>query len=99
MVTISLNSTATGLTLQTAATGGVIAKATAETWSGINAAGGVATYYRHVAPGDTGALSTTEARIQGSIAVIGADMNLTSTTLSNGATQSIDFYTLSMPTA
>lgn len=99
LTTISNNSTATGITFEAAAVGGVIAKKSSEIWSGVNAAGGVATYYRHIAPGDTGAASTTEARVQGTIAVAGADMNLTNTTLSAGATQTSDFYTLNLPTS
>lgn len=96
--TISNASTSDGLTMDTEAMGGVLAKASGEVWSGVNVAGGTATFYRHIAVGDTGAASTTQARVQGSIGVSGADMNLTSTTLSNGATQTIDFYTLNLPT-
>lgn len=99
--TISNNAGVTGLTLNGgtgAASGGVMGKTSTETWSGVNAASGVATFYRHVAPGDDGSLSTTQARIQGSIATSGADMNLTSTALSSGATQTINFYSVALPT-
>jgi hypothetical protein len=96
--TITNASTATGLTMDTAAVDGVLLKAPAEVWSGVNGAGGTATFYRHVAVGDTGVASTTQARVQGSIGIAGADMNLTSTTLANGATQTVDFYTLNLPT-
>lgn len=97
LCTVSLNSTGTGITFD-AATDGVLPKAAAEVWSGTNVAGGVARYFRHVAPGDTGALSTTQARIQGTIGVAGDDMNFSSTTLANGATQTIDYYNVVMPT-
>ena len=96
--TISNASTATGINLAAAASSGVITKLGTETWSGVNAAGGVAGYYRHVAPGDTGVLSTTEARLQGDIATAGVELNLSSTTLTNGATQTIDFYSVQLPT-
>jgi hypothetical protein len=99
LCTISNASTATGLTMEATAVDGILAKAPSEVWSGVNAAGGVAGYYRHVAVGDTGVLSTTQVRIQGTVAVAGADMNFTSTTLANGATQTIDFYTVSLPEA
>lgn len=98
LTTISNNSTATGLTFDAAASGGILSKAPAEVWSGLNVAGGVASFYRHAAPADTGALSTTEARIQGTCAVAGADMNLTNTTLANGATHTVDFYQVNLPT-
>lgn len=94
---VSNASSATGLTLGPA-TAGLIAKSAGEVWSGINVAGGVATFYRHVTPADTGALSTTEARVQGLIATSGAELNLTSVTLANGATQTIDFYSIALPT-
>lgn len=97
--TVSNNSTATGVTFDAAASAGVLAKAAVEVWSGLNVAGGIASFYRHVAPADTGALSLTEARIQGTCGVVGADMNLTNTTLSNGATHTVDFYQVNLPTA
>lgn len=96
---ISNNSTATGVTFEAVAIAGVLSKTAAEVWSGLNAASGVATFYRHVASTDTGAVSTTEARIQGSCAVAGGDMNLTNTTLSSGATHTLDFYQVNLPTA
>ena len=98
LTTLSVSSGGTGLTFAATAVAGALPKATAEVWSGVNAAGGVASFYRHVAVGDTGALSTTEARIQGTISVAGDDMNLTNTTLTGGATQTMDFYQLFLPT-
>lgn len=98
LCTISVSSGGTGLTMAAAAVDGAIPKNSGEVWSGVNAAGGVASYYRHVGAADTGALSTTEPRVQGQIANVGSDMNLTSTTLSSGATQTIDFYQLYLPT-
>lgn len=77
---------------------GVIQKTAAEVWQGTNVASGTATYYRHVAVGDTGAASTSEARVQGSIAVSGAELNLTSVVLANGAVQTLDFYSITLPT-
>ena len=98
LCTISNNNTATGLTFEAVAVGGALFKTAAEVWSGINAAGGVATFYRHVAVGDTGVLSTTQARVQGTISVIGDDMNLTSTTLINGSSQTLPSYAIYLPT-
>lgn len=99
ITTISISSGGTGINFDTAAAAGVLAKAVAETWSGVNGSTNVAGYYRHVAAGDTGALSTTQARIQGSVGTAGADLNLTSVSLVSGATQTIDFYTIAMPLA
>lgn len=97
IVTISVNSGGTGISMAAAAAAGVLAKA-AEVWSGVNAASLTATYFRHVAVGDDGTLSTTQARIQGTVGTAGADLNLSSTALTNGATQTIDFYNVALPT-
>ena len=95
---ITLNSTGTGINFDTAAAGGVLQKAPGEVWSGVNAATGTAAWYRHVAAGDDGTLSTTASRVQGLIGVAGADLNLSSVSLTSDATQSIDFYSLAWPT-
>ena len=98
LCTISNNSTGTGINMAAAAAAGVLEKLASETWSGVNAASGTATHYRHVAVGDTGALSTTEARLQGLVGTVGVEMNLSSTTLTSGATQTLDFYSVQLPT-
>lgn len=97
LCTITVSSGATGLSMAAAAAGGVLSKAT-ETWSGVNAASGTAAFYRHVAVADDGLLSTTQARIQGLIATAGSDMNLSSVALTSGATQTIDSYSVALPT-
>ena len=95
---ISDAGTGTGLNMGAAAVDGVLQKDAAQVWSGTNAASGIATFYRHVATGDDGSLSTTATRLQGSIAVVGAEINLTSTTLTSGAPQTINFYSVAKPT-
>lgn len=97
LCTISNNSTGTGINFDTSASGGVLSKAPAETWSGTNAATGTATYYRHIAVGDDGTLSTSQARIQGLVSTVGADMNLSSVSLTSGASQAIDYYSVTLP--
>ncbi len=92
LCTVSVSSGGTGVTFETTASGGVILKKSSETWSGVNAASGTATHYRLVAAGDTGASSTTEARIQGTVGTGGADMNLGSTSLTSAATFTINYF-------
>ena len=94
---VSVNSGVTGLTFGAAANG-TISKNGSEVWSGVNVASGTATFYRHVAPGDTGALSTTAPRIQGTVAIAGGELNLSSVALTSGATQTIDYYSVTLPT-
>lgn len=95
---VSLNSSGTGVTFEATAPGGVLTKTASETWSGVNTVSGTATHYRHVAAGDTGGVSSTEARLQGTVGTIGADMNLSSTVLTSGATQTIDYCVVTLPT-
>ena len=95
---ITLNSTGAGIKFDAAAAGGVLQKAPGEVWSGANVAGGVAAWYRHVAAGDGGTLSTTAPRVQGLVGVAGADLNLSSVSLVAGATQTVDYYSLAWPT-
>lgn len=99
LCTISNNATGTGIDFDTTAVAGVISKAPAETWSGSNVATGTATYFRHVAAGDDGTLSTTQARIQGNISTVGADLNLSSVALVSGASQTVDYYSVTVPAA
>lgn len=98
LCTISNNSTGTGINFDTAAVGATLSKAPAEVWSGVNVATGTATHYRHVAVGDDGTLSTTQSRIQGLVGTAGAELNLSSVNLTSGATQTIDYYSVTEPT-
>ena len=99
LCTISNASGGTGINFNAAAVSGILDKASAETWSGVNAATGTATYFRHVAVGDDGTLSTTQARIQGAIATVGSEMNLSAVALTSGATQTVDYYSVTLPAA
>lgn len=98
LCTISQSSGGTGINLAASAAAGVIQKLSSETWSGTNAATGTAGYFRHVAAGDTGVSSTTEKRVQGVVALAGGEINLASVALTSGATQTIDFYAIALPT-
>jgi hypothetical protein len=101
LCTITVNGGATGLSMAASATDGVLTKA-AEVWSGAIVATGVAGYYRFVSATDTGISSATEERIQGSVGLAGADLNLSNTSLVTNASlsaQTIDYYVISLPTA
>lgn len=98
LCTISLNGAGGGgLNFDTAASGGVITKAPAQTWSGTNVASGTAAWYRHVPTSATNNFSTTERRIQGTIGVAGQDLNFSSVNLTSGAVQTINHYTINLP--
>lgn len=93
LCTVSNNSTGTGITFEAAASAGVLAKKSTETWSGVNAATGTATFYRLVPATNTTTASTTEARIQGTVGTGGADMNLGTTALVSAATFTLNYFT------
>lgn len=79
---------------------GVISKAAAEVWEGeVRTAapnGYVATHWRLVKSDDTGASSTTQPRIQGTIGLGGTDMVVGNTTLVAAANFPVNFFTLSL---
>lgn len=79
-----------------AAVSGVLSKA-ADVWSGVAGATGTASYFRLVVNTDTGVLSTTEIRMQGTVGTSGADINMSSVSIVLGATQTVDTWDLTMP--
>ena len=98
LVTMTNNGGGTGLTFAAAAISGSITKTLAEVWSGTTIAAGTASFYRLVTPTDTGAASTTEARVQGVVGTSGADLNMTTVSLSNSTSYPIDAYSIALPT-
>jgi hypothetical protein len=80
------------------AVAGVISKEFGEVWSGINQNGGTAGWGRWYANTlDTGA-STTARRIDFACGVSGAELNMTSTSLTALATTTIDTVAITQPT-
>ncbi len=99
LLTITNNSTATGLTWEAAATGRAALKKSSETWSGVVASSGTAGYFRIVAAGDTGVLSTTEARLQGIVSnTASADLFFTNPAFTSGDTKSLAAFSVELPT-
>lgn len=81
------------------ATSGVLSKQT-NTWDGVAVATGTAGYFRYCAStSDSGATSTTLVRIQGAVATSGAELNMSSTSITSGATTTIDTFDITMPAA
>ena len=77
---------------------GVIAKAAGETWQGTGIAAGTAGWFRLSAnPTDDGSASTTLPRIDGSVGTSGADLNMSTPTMTVGATYTIDSYQFTLP--
>ena len=84
-----------------AASSGSISKASTQTWSGLAAATGTAGWFRLYGnaadEASTPAISTTLPRLDGSIAISGAQLNMSSTTITSGATTTIDTFTVTLP--
>ncbi len=99
LCTITDDAGANELEFDTAPSGGVLAKAPAQIWRGVNGASGLCSFYRLVTETDDGTSSTTQQRIQGLVAAAGADLNLSNPTLTAAASQTIDYYTVALPTA
>lgn len=97
LVTISDNGGVDGLDFEASAAAGILMKSSAQTWKGTNAASGTATFYRFVTAADDGTESTTQARVQGTVGLIGSDLNLSSTSLTAAAEQTIDYFAVAIP--
>ena len=77
---------------------GVVAKAVAQTWAGTALATGTAGWYRlFEAGGNPAILSTTESRIDGNISTSGANMNMSSTSVTIATVQTVSTFTVTLP--
>lgn len=84
------------------AAAGILPKLPAQVWSGTAAATGTAGWFRFVgAVADSGALDSTESeiRLDGSISTSGAQLNMSSTTVTASATQTIASFPITLPTS
>lgn len=80
------------------ASGRLVRKPAAASWSGTNVASGTATFYRHVTASDTGAASTTEKRTQGTVGLTNAaDMTLVDVGFTSAATFPLNSYVMEQP--
>jgi hypothetical protein len=87
------------LKFQLTATSGVISKQV-NTWDGVAVATGTAGYFRYCgSTSDAGGTSTTEIRIQGAVATSGAELNMSSTSITSAATTTIDTFDITQPAA
>ena len=84
------------------AVAGVMTKSTAQTWSGTAVATGTAGWFRYKGTiADAGALdgAALYLRMDGSIAVSGSDMSMTSTSVASGALQTLSTFSFTIPAA
>ena len=77
---------------------GILEKLASQTWSGVAVAAGTPTYFRLVQSADTGALSTTLPRLQGTISTVaGAAMVVSNATVALGQTIYVDSAAFNIP--
>lgn len=69
----------------------------ADTWSGVVSAAGVAGYFRLYGTAASTGTSGTAIRIDGNVGVSGSDMEMSPTTLTVGRTHTVDTFTLTVP--
>lgn len=84
------------------AAAGAIVKLASETWSGVAGATGTAGWVRvESAVSDPGTLDSSESiiRADGAVATSGAELNMTPTSITSGATQTISSFSITLPTA
>lgn len=96
LLTVYGDGISAGVNLGTA-DGGAIGKAAGETWAGPVLATGSAVFFRFVGASDTGAASTTQPRLQGRVGTAGAELNLSSLTLTSGNTQAVNYVNIGLP--
>lgn len=94
---IATGSAGSTVLMQATAVDGVISKA-ASSLSGLGLANGTLKYYRHVATGDDGTLSTTQCRVQGLCALAGGEANLDSLAIVSGQNYPLDALAFALPT-
>lgn len=91
-----------GLRLDYNAAAGVITKDTTQTWSGTAVATGTAGWFRYKsAVVDAGALDSSAVfmRMDGNIATSGANLNMSSTSITSGALQTLSTFSFTVPAA
>lgn len=84
------------------AAAGVMDKHDSQTWSGVAAASGTAGWFRLEGPvADSLALDSAEAqfRIDGAVSTSGAQLNMSSTSITSAATQTITSFPITLPTS
>lgn len=82
-----------------AAGNGVISKDISQIWSGAALASGTGLWFRHVLRADDGSASTTAPRLQGSVGLAGADLNMDTVDLVAEEIYPVTAYNVALPTS
>lgn len=96
LCTISVDGDGTGVTLDATASSGVIVKNPSEVWTGDVTTSGTATFFRMEFAADAGAFSTSAVRMQGTVGLVGADLNFSSVSLTLGDARRVNYFAASI---
>ena len=97
LVTISVGGLGTGVTFDTTASSGVLAKDPSEVWKGTMVATGYFSFCRIVASDDDGSESTTAVRAQLTVGVLGKEVIVSSANKTSGEEQRLDQFYVGVP--
>lgn len=97
LCTISVDGTGTGVTFDADTSTGVLIKNTSEVWSGAIVASGTASFFRMRKPSDDGSSSMALSRLQGTLGLNDADLNLSSMTFTVGNERKLNQFVVSVP--
>lgn len=99
LYSISVDGDGTPISWEAAAVGGVLSKSTSEVWQGTAVADGTTSFFRMQTAADTNGASTTAVRIQGTVGVLGYDLNMSKDAIITGETQTVDYATVTIPSS
>lgn len=93
----TISGTPNGIEFEASSSAGVLLKSAGQAWEGTNSASGNATFFRIVEDTDTGVSSTTEVRLQGTVGILAADLELSNVNLVNGEPLVINSAAFTIP--
>lgn len=96
LCTISVGGSGIGVTIDTVAASGAVTKNPSEIWTGDVRVSGQATFFRMLKPADADGSSTSAIRLQGSVGLVGADLNFSSTNFISGDARRINNFVASI---
>lgn len=96
LCTISVDGTGTGVTFEAVPASGTISKDTGEVWTGDVVANGTASFFRMLTTADDNSYSTSAVRMQGTVGLVGADLNFSSVSLTIGDARRINYFVASI---
>lgn len=93
---ITVDGTGTPITMNSTSSQGQLTKNTSEVWRGGILANGTPSFFRQALPGDAGDASSTAIRIQGTVGIIGTDLQFSDIDFLQGDERKINFYVVAI---